>query len=228
MSTLGKKLDFYAFKIVVPLLGIALLGALILGYVAFFPNKFTDVGYAPTQPIAYSHKLHAGDLKISCFYCHGNAEKTHKAGIPSTQVCMNCHSVVKRDSPEVQKIIDSFENNKPIEWVRIHQLPDFVHFKHNVHIQKGVSCFDCHGRVDKMEVVRQEKPLSMGWCFECHRIQNELVKSPRLEDAIERATKDEAFLEQLNHNIENYKGTTWVKGHDRRACVIEHCSYCHY
>lgn len=227
MSTLGQKIDWIALRVVVPVLVIAAVGGGILGYVLFYPNQFTDVGYEPKQPIAYSHKLHAGDLKISCFYCHGPAEKMAQATLPATQICMNCHSVVKRDSLEVQKIVQSFESGTPIAWVRIHKLADFVHFKHNVHIRAGVSCFECHGRVDQMEVVRQEKPLNMGWCLDCHRQRkHDQVKNTRLEDLVEKATKDEKFYQILKQRPENFHGISWRDDHHRKAET--NCSACHY
>jgi len=135
--------------------------------------KSLEVGYAPEQPIKYSHKLHAGDLGIDCRYCHFNVETSSHATIPTTETCMNCHAVVKSGpktgSSEIAKIHASFTENKPIEWVKVHQLPDYVYFDHSRHVNSGVSCVTCHGRVDQMEVVHQVEPLSMGWCLDCHR-----------------------------------------------------------
>ncbi|MBI4041765.1 MAG: cytochrome c3 family protein [Deltaproteobacteria bacterium] len=227
MSTLGKKLDRLLIKVVVPLVIAGALVGLMLGYVVFYSNQFTDTGYRPQQPIAFSHRLHSGDLKISCFYCHSAAEKTATATVPPTQVCMNCHSVVKRDSPEIKKVIQSFEANKPIEWIRVHKLSDFVQFKHQVHIQAGVSCFECHGPVDQMDVIRQEKPLSMGWCLDCHRKKNILTQPSRLEDVIERASKDETFYEEIKGGLKKHQGTPWVQEHQRKKGSTN-CSSCHY
>ncbi len=126
-------------------------------------------GYEPDQPIDYSHKIHAGDHKIACLYCHFGAEKSRHAGIPPTQVCMNCHSVIKKDSPEIAKIKKALAEKKPIEWVKVHNLPDYVYFNHKQHVKGGVSCQDCHGAVETMSRVRQVEPLTMGWCIECHR-----------------------------------------------------------
>ncbi|MBI3019552.1 MAG: cytochrome c3 family protein [Deltaproteobacteria bacterium] len=224
---MGKKLDFYVLKIG-GIVALTILIAIGTGlYLYLYPKEFIEVGYAPQQPIAYSHKLHAGDLQISCFYCHGNAEKLPSATIPPTQVCMNCHSIVKRGSPEVQKIVESYEKNKPIKWVRVHKLPDFVHFKHNVHVKAGISCFDCHGKIYEMEVVRQEKPLSMGWCLDCHRKETPLTQSPRVEDFFEKATKDELFYQKFKDNTKKYKGIHWVEEQERIGCSLN-CSACHY
>jgi len=128
-------------------------------------------GYEPDQPIAFSHKIHAGDNKISCLYCHFGAEKSRHAGIPPTNVCMNCHSVIKQDSPEVAKLYEAIEKQQPIEWVKVHNLPDYVYFNHSQHVKAGVSCQDCHGQVETMTRMRQENTLTMGWCISCHREQ---------------------------------------------------------
>ena len=134
----------------------------------YFSPEYTDVGYMPEQPIPYSHKLHAGDLKIDCRYCHTGVETTAKANIPPTQTCMNCHSLVKTDSPYIQKVTESYETGKPIEWVRVNKVADYAYFDHSAHVQSGVGCESCHGRIDQMVEVYQTEPLSMGWCLECH------------------------------------------------------------
>ena len=131
--------------------------------------KNTFVGYQPAQPIPYSHKLHAGQLGIDCRYCHFNVERGPHAGVPSTDICMNCHSVVRANSPEIKKIAASYKSGTPIKWVRVYKLPDFAYFDHSAHVNKGVSCVVCHGRVDQMDVVQATSPLSMSWCLQCHR-----------------------------------------------------------
>jgi hypothetical protein len=142
----------------------------VIGIVRYFPSA-TNQGYAPEQPIPFSHKIHAGDNKIPCLYCHSEAEKSRHASVPAVNVCMNCHSVVKTDSPEVQKIHKAFAEKKPIEWVRVHELPDHVYFSHKRHVSKGISCETCHGNVKAMARVEQKEALTMGWCIECHRGQ---------------------------------------------------------
>ena len=135
----------------------------------FFSPWYTQVGYQPTQPVPYSHRLHAGELEINCRYCHARVEVSPVAGVPPTQVCMNCHKLVGRDRPTLQPIRDSAASGFPMRWVRVHELPDYAYFNHSVHVHAGVGCVACHGRVDQMEVVRLEAPLSMGWCLDCHR-----------------------------------------------------------
>ena len=127
-------------------------------------------GYAPKQPISFSHKLHAGAMKINCAYCHTGVYKGKQAGIPSANICMNCHNAIKRESPEIQKIYTAIENNKPIEWVRVHNLPDLAYFNHAQHTNVGgLECKNCHGGIEAMEVVQQRSTLTMGWCIDCHR-----------------------------------------------------------
>ncbi|WP_149240917.1 c-type cytochrome [Dyadobacter sp. 32] len=127
-------------------------------------------GYAPKQPITFSHKLHAGEYKIDCNYCHTGVNRGKSAHIPSANICMNCHGVIKKESPEIQKIYTSIENNQPIEWVRVHNLPDLAYFNHAQHVNvAGLECENCHGDVAKMEVIQQRSSLTMGWCIDCHR-----------------------------------------------------------
>ncbi len=144
-------------------------GLVVAGIWYFFSPKFTDVGYQPEQPVPYSHKLHAGDLGINCLYCHATVDRAPVAVVPPTQICMNCHRVIKRDSPLLAAIRDSSSTSRPMRWVRVHNLPGFAYFDHRPHIRAGVGCASCHGRIDKMEVVAQAQPLSMSWCLDCHR-----------------------------------------------------------
>jgi hypothetical protein len=156
-----------------PLIGAlaAVLGGAGLTFAIWYYGspKNTQVGFAPVQPVPYSHKLHAGELGIDCRYCHANIERSQEAMIPATQTCMGCHAVVKPDSIKLGKVRESWESGKPVEWTRIHRLPDHAYFDHSVHLAVGVGCTSCHGRVDQMEVVRQDQPLSMSWCLDCHR-----------------------------------------------------------
>ena len=146
----------------------ALMG--VVGFIWYYGSpEYTDVGYRPEQPVEYSHKLHAGDLGIDCRYCHSSIERSEEANIPPTQTCMNCHKLVKTDSEKLQLVRASLATGQPIQWVRIHNLPDFAYFDHSIHLAKGVGCASCHGNVAQMEIVEQKKPLSMSWCLDCHR-----------------------------------------------------------
>lgn len=143
----------------------------ILTIVAFgiFLLPGRGIGYAPTQPFPFSHQLHAGKRQIQCLYCHSNVDKSPHANIPSTSVCMNCHRVVRTESPWIQKLTQMHDNNQPVQWINVHVLPDFVYFNHQRHIQRGVTCDTCHGNIANMEKVEQVAPLTMGWCINCHR-----------------------------------------------------------
>ncbi len=175
-------------------------------------------GYAPTQPIAFSHKLHAGDFQIQCQYCHTGVMKSASANIPSANICMNCHqSIVKLStatelSVEIQKIRDAIDNDMPIEWIRVHNLPDLAYFNHAQHYNVGgIECQTCHGVVEEMEVVGQFSNLTMGWCVDCHRT-----------NAIK--TEDNAYYDKL---VEMHKETS------KEQLIVEdiggiECSKCHY
>jgi len=132
-------------------------------------------GYSPKQPIAFPHKLHAGINQINCLYCHSGAEKSKVAGIPPISTCMNCHKGVPEGesaagTAEIQKIYAAYDNNKPVQWIKIHNLPDHVYFNHSQHVTVGkIACQKCHGPVEEMDQVYQFASLSMGWCLNCHR-----------------------------------------------------------
>jgi hypothetical protein len=153
----------------------ASLGALvaaILGLVALYyygPQQYTRVGYAPVQPVAFSHAQHAGQLGLSCLYCHTGVEESSVAKIPPSQTCMTCHLAIKADSPKLELVKASYEKGTPIPWIRVHKTPDYVFFNHAAHVKRGVGCVSCHGHVSEMPVVVHDQPLSMGWCLECHR-----------------------------------------------------------
>lgn len=153
----------------------AAAAALSVTFVVYFwfSPKNTDVGYEPYQPIPYSHKLHAGSLGMDCRYCHRNVEDGAAASIPDTDTCYGCHGAgkgqIRNASPKLQLLYTSYDQDKPLEWVKVHLLPQYAYFNHAVHMRANVGCKSCHGRVDQMETVMQVQPLSMGWCLECHR-----------------------------------------------------------
>ena len=169
-------------------------------------------GYAPKQPIAFSHKLHAGQFQIDCNYCHTGVRKSKSADIPSANICMNCHGQILTESPEIQKIYAAIENNRPIEWVRVHNLPDLAYFNHEQHVKVGdQECQTCHGQIEEMEVVEQYAPLTMGWCINCHK-----------ETKVN--TKDNAYYDNL---VELHAQ------HSKEPLKVEdigglECAKCHY
>lgn len=183
--------DKYTSKYVFPKTANLLLPLLILlvvGAATYVPTvvaigaspENTDVGYQPEQPVPYSHALHVGQLGLDCRYCHTTVDKAAFAALPPTQTCMNCHANVRVDSEKLAPVRQSWETGRSIPWVAVHDLPDYAYFDHSAHVNKGVSCVQCHGRVDHMaeEGVHQVKNLSMGWCIDCHR-NNKDVLWPR-------------------------------------------------
>ena len=155
-----------------PLVGAAMVALpaylVLLLYAAGSPET-TDVGYSPRQPMPYSHQVHVGQLGMDCRYCHTTVEGAAFAAVPPTSVCMNCHKTIAPDLDTVRPLRQSMETGKPVPWVRVHDLPDYVYFDHHAHIGRNVPCAACHGRIDRMERVYQVKTLSMGWCLDCHR-----------------------------------------------------------
>jgi len=132
------------------------------------------------QPVQFSHLHHVLDDGIDCRYCHTSVETSSFAGIPPTKTCMNCHSQIFSTEPILEPVRASFRDNKPLKWIRVHDLPDFVYFNHSIHVKKGVGCESCHGRVDQMPLMQQERSLQMQWCLDCHRAPEKFVR-PRSE-----------------------------------------------
>lgn len=162
---------------------ISMVAAVVLGGLAFYfytqiarSSYLTGVFVEKQQPVQFSHKHHVGDDGIDCRYCHTQVETSASAGIPPTQTCMNCHSQLWADAPYLEPIRASFRENKPIEWQRVHDLPQFVYFNHSIHIAKGVGCSTCHGQIDNMPAVFQQNTLQMEWCLSCHRDPSKFIR----------------------------------------------------
>jgi hypothetical protein len=134
-----------------------------------YAGASSSEGNSPAQPVAFPHTLHAGgNLKMNCVYCHFSATKSPDPGLPAVSTCMGCHTVVATDRPEVKKLAGYWQRQQPVPWVRIHKLPEYVHFPHMRHVNAGVSCQNCHGNVENMAQVYQQNSLNMGWCVNCH------------------------------------------------------------
>ncbi|MEI6805667.1 MAG: cytochrome c3 family protein [Myxococcaceae bacterium] len=202
----------------VPKIAILSLVSAITGIVFVFWYWFSpynlEVGYQPIQPVPYSHKIHAGNLGMDCRYCHTGVEKSAVAGVPPTQTCMNCHSMIKTSSPKLEMVRDSYKSDLPIPWVRVHKVPDYAYFDHSAHIAASVGCVSCHGRIDQMTEVRIEKPLSMGWCLDCHR-----NPEPHLRP-LDKITDMEWVAD------ENWKTVAKAKAKTLHP-PVESCSGCH-
>jgi len=162
---------------------IGLLGAVLLliglaglGYYLVTSPYLTEVGVAKAQPVPYSHQQHVGGLGLDCRYCHTSVDQSSFAGLPSTETCLGCHTQIKAESPLLEPVRASLQNEQPLAWIRVNNLPDFVFFNHSIHVNKGVGCETCHGRIDQMPVVAKAVPLHMAWCLECHRAPEQFIR----------------------------------------------------
>ncbi|MGH8163054.1 MAG: cytochrome c3 family protein [Rhodanobacteraceae bacterium] len=163
-------------KVTIVAIVIGLGGAIWLTYALFWSPYTTYVDVPLDQPVPFSHKHHVGDDGIDCRYCHTSVEKSSFAGIPSTQVCMTCHSQIWTEAPVLQPVRASLTTNRPLQWNRVNDLPDFVFFNHSIHIAKGVGCSTCHGELDRMPLTWRTQTLYMKWCLECHRDPQNYVR----------------------------------------------------
>ena len=173
------------------------------------------------QPVQFSHKHHSGDDGIDCRYCHTSVETSSNAGMPSTQTCMNCHSQIWADSPDLEPVRESWRTGKPIEWTRVHDLPDYAYFNHSIHVNKGVGCSTCHGKVDEMPIMYQASSLQMEWCLECHRSPERFVRPKEqifnMDWPAENTTREELA-----------RGRELVRAnHVRGPLSLTSCSTCH-
>jgi hypothetical protein len=190
------------------------LGVLVLGVVPR-SSYVTRQNEAREQPVPFYHAHHVGGMGIDCRYCHTSVDKSAVAGIPPTKTCMNCHSQIWSQSPTLEPVRASFRTDASIEWVKVHDLPDFVYFNHSAHVNKGVGCSTCHGRVDRMSYVWQEKSLLMEWCLDCHR-QPEKYLRP-MGDVYDPAYRTPANQLELGRRL--------AKEYDVKTQVT--CSTCH-
>lgn len=169
----------YVLRIRLPITIFVIVSAFAITY--FVSRAERDgVGFQPVQPINYSHELHAGQMKIDCQYCHVGVEKGRHALVPSASLCMNCHTVARKDKPEIIKLTEYYKKGNPIPWKRIHKVPDYAYFNHSVHVNKGIECQKCHGPIEQMDKVLQANSWTMSACLDCHR--NAHAKLPELKN----------------------------------------------
>ena len=231
------------FTLLMAVSALAVGGYLATCLFASIHPEVVNVGHQPKQPVPFSHHLHAGQLKLDCRYCHNTVDKAAHAAIPPTATCGNCHGgeattkypgavkgdwrtlgQIHKDSENLELIRVSLDNAgdaDPVLWERVHDLPDFVYFNHSVHVNKGVSCKSCHGRIDKMEIVTQVEPLSMKWCLECHRNPTQNIRDPELVTHLDwewDAERDGFETEEAYHEH-------WATKNEVNANV--NCSTCH-
>jgi hypothetical protein len=198
--------------------GVLLGGAgVTAGVWYYFTPKYTRVGYQPIQPVPFSHATHVEQMGLDCRYCHSAVEKSWYSNIPAAGLCMNCHSQVLKDDPRLAPVRESAQSGKPIPWVQVHKTPEFVYFNHAVHVNRGVSCYECHGEINKMDEVYHAKPLSMSFCLDCHRDPAAKLRPPdKITDLDWRPESPEK---------QRAMGQKFV--HDWKVQSLESCSACH-
>lgn len=188
-------------------------------YVIYRSSWVTEVTVVRQQPVPFSHQHHVAGLGIDCLYCHTSVEDSSFAGIPPTQTCMNCHSQIWTDSPMLEPVRASFRTNQSLPWTRVHDLADFVYFPHNIHVQKGVGCRDCHGDVDRMPLMWREHTLQMDWCLDCHR---RAIEEPDLYPEVNRKLLS-TMIEVPNLG----EGVEPPPGPHPEISILTSCSTCH-
>jgi len=158
----------YTLRIRLPIIVFVAAAAFVVTYYVSRAER-DGVGYAPVQPIAFSHKLHAGAMSIDCKYCHTAVTVSPHATVPAVSICMNCHAVARKNRPEIIRLAKYSEDGVALPWKRVHKVPDYAYFNHSVHVNRGIDCVNCHGTVENMDVVGQVSELTMGACLDCHR-----------------------------------------------------------
>ena len=205
------------------IIGALLAGtAVTAGVTYYFTPKYTAVGYEPIQPVPFPHSVHVKQLGLDCRYCHNAVEKSWYSNIPAASVCLNCHNQVLKDDPRLAVVRDSAASGRPVEWVQIHKMPDYVYFNHSVHVNRGVSCVECHGQINDMQEVYRAKPLSMSYCLDCHRQPAPRLRPlDKITDLDWKPTDDarELAAKQLE------TGTKII--HDWNVQSLQNCSTCH-
>jgi hypothetical protein len=203
--------------------GVLLIGGgVVAGVWYYFTPKYTRVGYQPIQPVAFSHKVHVDQLGLDCRYCHHDVERSWFSNIPSASTCMNCHNQVLKDDPRLALVRESVATGRPISWVQVHKVPDYVYFNHSVHVNRGISCVECHGRIDQMDEVYHAKPLSMSFCLDCHRDPASFIRPlDKITDLGWRWSEDPAE----NTRQQQAQGR-WLVEH-WRVESLQNCSACH-
>ena len=160
------------------LLIVPLVLAIVVGAAVWYTHSpaFNKVGVEVPQPVPFQHSWHIGVVKLDCRYCHYTVDKSSFASIPPTETCMSCHSMVKTDSEKLKVVRDSWETGVPITWNRVNNVPDFVYFQHDIHVNKGVGCETCHGRMDQVGTAVKSEAMYMAWCIDCHREPEKFIR----------------------------------------------------
>lgn len=197
--------------------GFIAAGVLLLVLALNRSTYVTQAKDAREQPIPFSHKHHVEGLGIDCRYCHTAADVSSSAGIPSTKTCMTCHSIIWKDAEMLEPVRESYRTDKPIEWTRVHDLPDYAYFNHSIHVKKGIGCTTCHGPVDQMPLMWKENSLWMEWCLQCHRAPEKFIRpADKVWDWTWKPGPDHAEL-----------GRQLVDQYKINVKQLENCSVCH-
>ncbi len=194
------------FQIIIYL--VVLVCVATAGMTYYMTPKYTRVGYAPLQPVPFSHAKHVQEIGLDCRYCHSNVDKSAHSNVPSSQTCMNCHNQIKTTSPLLAPIRESAATGQAVPWVWIHKTPDYAYFNHSIHVNRGISCVECHGKVNEMEVVTHMQPLSMAFCLECHRNPEAALRDPKDVfnlDSKRLVDQGEAGVKQAKALIDDWK-----------------------
>lgn len=192
-------------------------GVAAAGITYYATPAYLRVGYEPVQPVPFEHSLHVGQLGIDCRYCHSSVEKSGTSSVPAAQTCMNCHSQIKTTSPLLEVVRESYKTGDAVPWVKIHQTPDYVYFNHSVHVNRGVSCVECHGKVNEMSKVYHAKSHSMSFCLDCHRNPEQFIREPKDVYNLDSPTlAEQGKLEEAKKFI-----------HDWKVKPPQSCSGCH-
>jgi hypothetical protein len=200
-----------------------ILVVIVIGVVSWVAAEIFQAGYTTDvelpreQPVPFSHEHHVNGLGIQCAYCHTSAERSSFAGIPPTHTCMTCHSQIWITSPMLKPVRESYRTQRPLQWLRVHDLPDFVYFNHSIHLNKGIGCETCHGRVDLMPLVWKVHTLYMGWCLDCHRAPEKYIRP-----------KAEIFtMGWTPTSSQGDLGTNLVRQYNVHVSQLSDCSICH-
>ncbi len=216
MAQIFKPIDNTFFRGIIVGGLLLLIGWITTAIMHQWSSSQTGVGIPLAQPVPFSHEHHVEGLGIDCRFCHTSVEKSSFAGMPSTETCMKCHQEIWKDSPMLLPVRESYRTGKPIVWNRVHNLPDFVYFDHSIHVQKGIACQVCHGKVESMPLMRKENTLYMGWCMSCHEHPGHYVALHQNNQRQPPKTPTEMSYKPWDPNID-----------PKRVKEIRNCSACH-
>ena len=197
---------------------LGVLGGIATAGVNYYMTpKYTRVGYAPVQPVPFSHAKHVQEVGLDCRYCHSSVDMSGHSNVPTSQTCMNCHSVIKATSPLLAPVRESAEKGTAVPWVWIHTTPDYAYFNHSIHLNRGISCVECHGKINEMDTVTHMQPLSMAFCIECHRDPGGRMRDPK--DVFNLDSKTLADQGRIKDAVSYL--------HDWKVQPPQSCSGCH-